>query len=114
MVFCLFSFGLHHTVSQNEGKTLRKHSMFIIFKVNQPAFTCLISTVEILEKKRDFFSKLTIKIHKNVNWLCSGVFIINFEQRETNVKGDDAFAKKTTNMENVKRKNSGLNERCEK
>ena len=37
-------------VSQNEGHTLRKHSIFIKFKVNQLAFVCSIPTVQMLEK----------------------------------------------------------------
>ena len=58
-------------------------------------------------KKCDIFSKLTIKIHKEV-------VIINFEQREINAKGDDNFATKTASMKNIERKNSGLYKKCEK
>ena len=40
----------NRTVSQNEGHTLRKHSIFIKFKVNQLACVCSIPTVQMLEK----------------------------------------------------------------
>ena len=55
-----------------------------------------------------------LKIHKEVSWLRSGVFIINFKQRETNAKGGDNFTTKTLSMKNVEGKSSGLNKMCKK
>ena len=40
-------------------------------------------------------------MHEEVNWIHSGVFIINFDQREISVKWDNNFATKTASMENV-------------
>ena len=54
-------------VSQNEGQSLAIYFLFIKWKVCQPAFTCSNSIVQILKKERGIFSKLKIKIHKEVN-----------------------------------------------
>ena len=44
---------LSHTVSKNKGQTLRKHSILLKCKVSQSAFTCSISKVQMIRKKRD-------------------------------------------------------------
>ena len=63
-----------------------------------------------ITKKCDIFSK----IHKDVNWLRCGVFIIKFDQREINVKGNDNFTIKTTSMKKVEEKRSSLTKKCNK
>ena len=77
-------------MSQNEGQTLRTHSM-----LSNPGIIYLLNFNGTNTRKAEtlFQSfKVTIKIDKEVNWLRSITLIINFEQIERNAKGNDDFA----------------------
>ena len=55
----------------------------LLFDVHQRFKVQFLNELRVsFKKKRDIFSNVTIKIHNEVNWLLSDIFIIDFEQTD--------------------------------